>query len=661
MASKIGDLYWQVDADTSKFDKGLKSTDKSAKGMGKTFSTLAKGIVAGLGVAAVAGVAKLSKELISAASEAEETRNKFDVVYRDISVAAEAAAQNLADNFGLSGTAARSLLADTGDLLTGFGFTQESALDLSDQVNQLAVDLASFTNFSGGAKGASEALTKALLGERESVKALGISILDADVKAKVLENTQAGLTFETERQAKAYATLQIAQAQSQNAIGDFERSIDSYANQVRIAEANTEDLKVALGENLLPIATKSVGIFNNLTASITKSVSEMNKLRSILADLEDGTQDEARSLEELQAALALLEEKAKAGSSARVRYNDEINTLKTLIDTYGIEDTFLAKREGRIASEEANAKAIAESEAAERERLDALRGSTEALDRLEELRRDSMTADEQKLADLQTEINYWNTLRGLAPGAEEVFIQLATQRNALQESINKGLQEEQEIVFGLYQTRTEQDKIFRDAVADAEARQAEAQAEKNAELEREAQLVQDLADRYESMGQIGLSVIGDVGYALASGEDAWKAFAKSGINAVAGIIDSLAQQMLAQAASLVAAAFFSGGTSLAGVGPALAGAAAASLAAGALRGYAGTFEQGGIVPQPPGVPATGDNVMIRANPGERIVPRDEATGLTQFTFMLDGDIISDKVVKNINRGRYLIDLSTGAY
>jgi hypothetical protein len=195
MASKIGDLYWQVDADTSKFDKGLKSTDKSAKGMGKTFSTLAKGIVAGLGVAAVAGVAKLSKELISAASEAEETRNKFDVVYRDISVAAEAAAQNLADNFGLSGTAARSLLADTGDLLTGFGFTQESALDLSDQVNQLAVDLASFTNFSGGAKGASEALTKALLGERESVKALGISILDADVKAKVLENTQAGIDF----------------------------------------------------------------------------------------------------------------------------------------------------------------------------------------------------------------------------------------------------------------------------------------------------------------------------------------------------------------------------------------------------------------------------------------------------------------------------------
>ena len=198
MGFKLGDLFYKIKADTKDLEKGIKTSDKQVKGLGKTFSGLGALIKGGFAVAAVAGIAKVSKELISAASDAEETRNKFDVVFRDISDDAEAAAKNLSDNFGLSSTAAKSLLADTGDLLTGFGFTQESALDLSDQVNQLAVDLASFTNFSGGAEGASQALTKALLGERESVKALGISILDADVKAKVLENTQAGLTFDRE-------------------------------------------------------------------------------------------------------------------------------------------------------------------------------------------------------------------------------------------------------------------------------------------------------------------------------------------------------------------------------------------------------------------------------------------------------------------------------
>jgi len=208
--------------------------------------------VVGLAVTAV------SVGLIKMASDAEETASKFAVVFKDVSEEAAAAAKNLSENFGLSSVAAKTLLGDTGDLLTGFGFTGKAALDLSTQVNELAVDLASFTNYSGGAEGASQALTKALLGERESVKSLGISILEVDVKAKMLELTQQGLTFETERQAKAYATLLIAQEQSKNAIGDFARTSEGFANQMRILKGRVSDLGVALGEKLLPMATEMI-------------------------------------------------------------------------------------------------------------------------------------------------------------------------------------------------------------------------------------------------------------------------------------------------------------------------------------------------------------------------------------------------------------------
>ena len=44
-------------------------------------------------------------------------------------------------------------LRDINVISGGFGFTQEEALKLSTEVNKLAVDLASFTNFSGGAEG----------------------------------------------------------------------------------------------------------------------------------------------------------------------------------------------------------------------------------------------------------------------------------------------------------------------------------------------------------------------------------------------------------------------------------------------------------------------------------------------------------------------------
>jgi hypothetical protein len=192
-------------------------------------------------------------------------------------------AEELRTSFGLSRTASRQLLSDTGDLLSGFGFTQEAALDLSEQVNKLAVDLASFTNVQGGSQRASRALTKALLGERESVKELGIAILESDVKAKVLELTQQGLTFETNRQAKAYATLQIAMEQSKNAIGDFARTQDSAANRARVAAARLRDIADTIGMALLPAVNDALSVVLDLTEKFAMLTPEVKALGIQLA------------------------------------------------------------------------------------------------------------------------------------------------------------------------------------------------------------------------------------------------------------------------------------------------------------------------------------------------------------------------------------------
>lgn len=243
----------------------FQKVEARAQRMKRVGQTMSLAVTAPL--AAIAGLS------IKAASDAEETRSKFQTVFRDIGDSAEQGANRLRTSFGLSGTAARQLLGDTGDLLTGFGFAQESALDLSQQVAELAVDLASFTNYSGGAAGASAALTKALLGERESLKSLGISIMEADVQAQALINSQQGMIFETERQAKAFATLQLAQQQSGNAIGDYARTSDSAANQMRLFAARTQELREALGEGLLPVF---VPLVTKATEWVTK-LAEMDE------------------------------------------------------------------------------------------------------------------------------------------------------------------------------------------------------------------------------------------------------------------------------------------------------------------------------------------------------------------------------------------------
>jgi hypothetical protein len=193
---------------------------------------------------------------LKVASDFEETASKFETVFSSISKSAEKSFETLRSEYGLSSLAAKQLLGDTGDLLIGFGFSQQSALELSTQVQKLAVDLASFTNFSGGATGASQALTKALIGERDSLKALGIAILEEDVKKQVAINTAKGLVFETERQAQAQATLDIALEQSKNAIGDYARTQEGFANQTRLLQSRLQDLATELGTILIPIATK---------------------------------------------------------------------------------------------------------------------------------------------------------------------------------------------------------------------------------------------------------------------------------------------------------------------------------------------------------------------------------------------------------------------
>ena len=257
MAQKT--LSVKLSLNDRQFQSSLRKSTRSIQRFGQKMQsfgdTMSRNItlpVIGLGAAAV----KL-------ASDFEETQSKFNTVFKDIREQANTTAKNLSDNFGLSSRASLQLLSDTGDLLTGFGFTQQEALLLSKQVNELAVDLASFTNFSGGAEGASLALTKALLGERESIKQLGIAITEADLKRFAEEQ---GLIFkELNRVEKATLTYQLALTQSKNAIGDFSRTSEQFANQMRILKGELEDVAIELGVELLPIAKSLVGGLRDLT------------------------------------------------------------------------------------------------------------------------------------------------------------------------------------------------------------------------------------------------------------------------------------------------------------------------------------------------------------------------------------------------------------
>tara|TARA_R110002074_G_scaffold196462_1_gene363272 strand:- start:430 stop:2136 length:1707 start_codon:yes stop_codon:yes gene_type:complete len=265
MAAKksIGLLNIVFGADLRGFDRAMKKAQKSIakfstkmRNVGKKLTTNVTLPIIGLGLAAV-----------KMAADFEETDSKFKTVFSSIQKQAEDTAKTFKKAFGLSEKAAKQLLSDTGDLLVGFGFTEQAALDLSLKVNELAVDLNSFTNFSGGAEGASLALTKALLGERESIKSLGIAITEADLKSFASDQ---GLVWkELDRITKANLTFQLAMKQSSKAVGDYARTSGSLTNQTRELQSALTDLAVEFGTILIPLAQQIVTTLREFTQSLS--------------------------------------------------------------------------------------------------------------------------------------------------------------------------------------------------------------------------------------------------------------------------------------------------------------------------------------------------------------------------------------------------------
>jgi len=294
MAEQVGELYYDLTIKDDKFNKSLKTAtnntqnlDKKITKTGKSlkkFSTLAKvGAVVAIGSFALA-----MRKAVKDASDLEETTNKFNVVFSDVQDSANEMAKVLVDSYGASKEGALDALSATGDLLTGMGLQQEKALELSFATAKLAEDLASFTNIEGGAERVTRALTSAYTGEREALKSVGIVISEKAVKDKLLLNGQENLTGSALLQAKAEATLALAIEQSGNAIGDKERSFDSFANvQKRIANRMT-DISAELGKELLPELSKLGVLFLEVSGDGSVFMSALKGMLKIIINVAKG-------------------------------------------------------------------------------------------------------------------------------------------------------------------------------------------------------------------------------------------------------------------------------------------------------------------------------------------------------------------------------------
>jgi phage-related protein len=235
------------------------SSEQKVEGSIKSLKSMASKVLGAVGITlSVAGIKSAIDGCVEVASSIEEMQNKFDVVFGDMRDEVDKWAQEYSDAIGRNKNDIKTYLADQQNLLVGFGMTRQAGAEMAEQMTSLALDLASFGNMDETAS--VNAMTKAVMGESEAAKTLG-AVLNDSTRAQAMATLGLKGTYDKlDQLTKMQINYQAILQQSPDAIGDCQRSLDSYESTKKRYIAKLKEIKTIVGQFFLPTYQKILNI-----------------------------------------------------------------------------------------------------------------------------------------------------------------------------------------------------------------------------------------------------------------------------------------------------------------------------------------------------------------------------------------------------------------
>lgn len=235
------------------------SSEQKVEGSIKSLKSMASKVLGAVGITlSVAGIKSAIDGCVEVASSIEEMQNKFDVVFGDMRDEVDKWAQEYSDAIGRNKNDIKTYLADQQNLFVGFGMTRQAGAEMAEQMTSLALDLASFGNMDETAS--VNAMTKAVMGESEAAKTLG-AVLNDSTRAQAMATLGLKGTYDKlDQLTKMQVNYQAILQQSPDAIGDCQRSLDSYESTKKRYIAKLKEIKTIVGQFFLPTYQKILSI-----------------------------------------------------------------------------------------------------------------------------------------------------------------------------------------------------------------------------------------------------------------------------------------------------------------------------------------------------------------------------------------------------------------
>ena len=326
-----GSLKFDTKIDTNGFNQGTNTIQNSISGLKSSFLKLGATIAAAFGVRALVN---FGKEAINIASDLQEVQNVVDTAFGDMAYKAEEFASIATESFGMSELSAKQAASTYMAMSKSMGLSQEEASDMAISIAALTGDVASFYNISQEL--ASIKLKSIWTGETETLKDLGVVMTQVNLNAFAMANG-INKTIDEMTQAEQvqlrymYVTNQLAMVQ-----GDFAKTSNSWANQVRVLSERWKEFKSVIGDLLINFLTPLVKTLNGLLENLINMIqSASNSIAALFGiELKSQTKSANATMQnaEAQAELASNIEKTKKAVDNSIASFDELNILSKTED-----------------------------------------------------------------------------------------------------------------------------------------------------------------------------------------------------------------------------------------------------------------------------------------------------------------------------------------
>ena len=332
ITAETSGLKKELNSLKTQLNKTEKTVTKTTGGIKKALSSLTKGFTA---TAIVYGLIKVGKQAVQTASDLQEVQNVVEVSFGSMSAEVDKFAENALKQFGLSKLSAKQFASTFMAMSNGMGIAAEAGKNMSLNLTALAGDLASFRNVEQDV--AFTALKSVFTGETETLKQFGIVMTEANLEAYALSQ---GITksynamSQAEKVALRYSFVLNA---TKGAQGDFARTSNNWANQVRILKEQFKELAGIIGNGLLKVLQPLIILLNKvlgLAISVANSLSQafggkkIKESSTSVSNMASGMSDIASGAEDTSSGLDSADKSAKKLKRTLAGF-DQLNVLST--------------------------------------------------------------------------------------------------------------------------------------------------------------------------------------------------------------------------------------------------------------------------------------------------------------------------------------------